>query len=212
MWVDLDPTTGDGRLDDEGREALVSSLRGAIDATSMPARFTHPALRARLAAITDPLVELDMVVAGRNAHLHHHAWVKATDAVIALAVRDDLHQLLVVPPGHLAASLARMARLTVRRDQPRADKPWPRSRSAELVHPDVEVRTRALADTDTGGSFAWHLEVLWGEGSPGLTGVDGPDGLFLVDPHQDVLHPVSNSTAYRLFSSSLSLAALQPAH
>lgn len=207
MWADLDPATGGGRLDDEAREALVGAVRGAAVGADVPAWLADAGLRTLLAPVAEPLAELDMVVAGADTRLRHQVWVGEAAAVVALAVRADLHQLLVVPPGHLAAGLARMARLTVRRHHTREDRSWPAARTPQLVTPDAEVRTRALADA--GGAFAWHLAVA-GTQAPGLTGVDGPGGLFWADPVEDLLRPASNTATYRLFSTAVPLEAIDP--
>lgn len=205
---EVDPTTSVIRLDDADLAALLGPAgREALD----------PGTRKRLAdaglvptlddTLRDPVVTLDVVVAGAS-RLEHRVWVTADHAVAVLGVQPGRHQLLVLPPSHLAAGLVRMTRLRPRRTGARLDRPWPRGDLDLLVDHDPGVRASALERA--GAGFAWRLAVTWSDERREVTATDGPDGPFLADPDRDALRPVSNTAVYRTFSTALPPAALAP--
>lgn len=203
------------RLDDDGLATLLdlaqggapdpAALTGIVDPGLGPP--LGPALAPALDTVREPRVTLDLVVAG-TSRLTHRAWVTPEHAVLVLGVRPDLHQLMVLPPSHLAAALVRLTRLRPRRTGERAERPCPRDALRLLVDPDPEVRGPALQRV--GASVAWRWGVAWSQGRSEVTGVDGENGLFLADAEAEVLRPVSNTTAYRIFSTVLPPDALTP--
>lgn len=207
-----EPTLAPVRLDDDGLATLLDLAQGGATDPAAPRGIDDPglgrALGPALDIVREPDVTLDLVVAG-TSRLTHRAWVTPECAVLVLGVRPDLHQLMALPPSHLAAALVRLTRLRPRRAGERARRPCPRDALRLLVDPDPEVRIPALQRM--GASVAWRLGVAWSQGRREVTGVDGEDGLFLADADGEVLRPVSNTAAYRIFSTVLPPDALTPA-
>lgn len=200
MLVEIDPVSGALRLDDDGLAAL-DSPSPAPEHPDLRAALGSMAVRAVLAARQAPVVTLDLVVAGPDTRLTHRAWVDEQWAGLQLQVRPGVHQLMAVPPGHLAAGLVRLVRLRPRRVDERTDVPFPRSRLDDLVATEQPLRAAALADA--GAELAWRLEVGSADGGQVLTATDGAGGLHLAEAGQDVLRAVSNTTGYRLLSTVL---------
>lgn len=99
--------------------------------------------------------------------------------------------------------------MTRMRPRPTADRE-PRGGEAALVDDDREVRLPALRAV--GAGFAWRLGVVWGDDERhDLTAIDGADGLFWADPEHQMLEPVSNTLAYRAFSTVLTASDQTPA-
>jgi hypothetical protein len=206
MLIDHDAAAGTVRVDEEGLRALLAARRGEVVPEASAALEAAEGLDADLGAVTDPLVSLGLVVAGPTARLEHRIWVDAERAVAVAEVRPGTSQLLVLPPAHLAAALARLARLRPRRTGERAERRWHDERLPELVAADPTVRAAALAEA--GAGHAWQLVVDWAGEERRLVGVDGEDGPFLADPEAGVLRPTSNTVLYRLFATVLPPAAL----
>ena len=193
------------RLDDAGLAALLAAGRGdgGGDGGQNGTTSADAGLLAAASTLRDALVELDVVVAG-TSRLEHRVWVAPDRAVFVLGVQPGLHQVLLLPPSHLAAALVRMTRLRPQRTGDRAPRPWPEQDLGRLVDPDAEVRGIALEEA--GATWAWRLGVSWADERVELTAVDGDGGLFLADG--DALVPISNTTAYRIFSTALPAEAL----
>lgn len=211
--IEVDAGSGVLRLDDDGLGALLASVAGDPDPELVAALDAAGATSLVDAALLDtarePEVVLDLVVAGTSTMLAHRAWVDPDRAVVVLGVRPGLHQLMVLPPAHLAAALVRMTRLRPRRTGPRTPRSHPSAGLAALVSADAGVRGSALGEVDAG--FAWRLGVAWaGSRRSEITAVDGRDGLFWAD--DGALHPVSNTTAYRAFATVLTAGEALSGH
>lgn len=193
--IEHDPTTGTVRVDDDG---LADLLAGSAEAP--------PPVREALPTLADPLVTLDLVVAGATARQHHRLWVDAERAVVLARVHGELSQLLVLPTDHVAAALTRLSRVRPRRTTRREERPCDAGLIEALVAVDEARRATALAAV--GAAVAWRLEVGWAGDTRRLHGTDGPEGCHLADPERDALLPTSPSVVYRLFASALPPAAL----
>jgi hypothetical protein len=198
--IELDATSGALRLDDDELAALLAAADGSSPDAELVAALDGSGSAAALGAVRASEVTLDLVVAGASSVLVHRAWVDPERAVVALGVRAGLHQVMVLPPAHVAAALVRMTRLRPRRTGVRAPRPHPAGGLDALVSTDDKVRSAAFAEAEAG--FAWRLGVSWA-GSPSsvVTAIDGRNGLFLAD--EVALHPVSNTMVYRAFTTVL---------
>lgn len=190
-------TVEDGlvRLDDAG----VAALLGGDDLEQeglLPAQET----------LRRPLVTLEVLVAGASLQLHRTA-VDAERAVVLLAVRPGLHQLMVLPPSHVAAALVRMTRSGPRRASAGARRAAPTEAVARLLSADGDVRRDVLEEV--GATLAWRLRVGWEGRHRDLVAVDGADGLHVVDEDDGALLPVSATSLYRVFSTALPPEALE---
>lgn len=190
-------TVQDGlvRLDDAGVAALLDG-DDLEQAGLLPAQET----------LRRPLVTLEVLVAGASLQLHRTA-VDAERAVVLLAVRPGLHQLMVLPPSHVAAALVRMTRSGPRRASAGARRAAPAEAVARLLSADTDVRRDVLQEA--GATLAWRLRVGWEGEHRDLVAVDGADGLHAVDEDDGALLPVSATTLYRVFSTALPPEALE---
>ena len=173
-------------------------------------RLDDEALAAHLGSIGRAEVELDLTVAGSAGVLRHRVLANPDEAVVVLAVREGLHQVMVVPPAHVAAALVRLTRMRPRPSGERAVRRFPAAGLEALVDDDVDVRLPALREV--GAGFAWRLDVAWADsGRHEVTAIDGAGGLFWADPAHEVFEPVSNTLAYRAFSTVLTAGDHPPA-
>jgi hypothetical protein len=184
-------TVHDGvvRLDDAGVAALLSA--DDVDVAGL-----GPALPT----VRRPLATVEVLVAGESIQLHR-AFVDAERAVVLLAVRPGLHQLMVLPPSHLAAALVRMTRTGPRRGAGREARPAPAEASTRLLSEDAAVRREVLHEARA--TLAWRLRVGRNGEHRDLVVVDGQDGLQVLDDEQGALIPVSATSLYRVFSTAL---------
>lgn len=172
-------------------------------------RLDDEGLASYLGSRSGSEVELDLVVAGSAAVLRHRVLAVPEEAVVVLGVRPGLHQVMVVPPSHVAAALVRLTRMRPRPTGARTPRRFPAAGLAALVDDDPEVRVPALREV--GAGFAWRLGVQWADGARrSVHAVDGADGLFWADPVDEVLDPVSNTLAYRAFSTVLTAGDAPP--
>lgn len=208
MLVELDQTSGAVRVDADGLAAL-ESADSHPSSPEVRAALESATVRRVLAASQAPLATMDLVVAGRDSRLAHRIRVGEEWAGLLLQVRSGLHQLMAVPPGHLAAALTRLVRLRPRRVDGREDLPYAGARVDELVDSDPDRRTPAL--TEAGADVAWRLLVRAGGTELGTTVTDGPAGARVADPEADVLRAVSNTTVYRILATALPAALGSPA-
>ena len=199
-------TVQDGvvRLDD----ADVAALVGSNDPDPRTSRDLERAgLGAALATLQSPSVTLEVLLAGATLQLHRAA-VDAERAVVLLGVRPGLHQLMVLPPSHLAAALVRMTRTGPRRASSGERRAAPAEGSARLLSADDDVRRHALRQA--AATLAWRLRVRWNGEHRDLVVVDGPDGLHVLDDEADELLAVSATSLYRVFTTALPPEALEP--
>lgn len=183
------------RLDDAGVAALLDG-DDLEQAGLLPAQET----------LRRPLVTLEVLVAGASLQLHRTA-VDAERAVVLLAVRPGLHQLMVLPPSHVAAALVRMTRSGPRRASAGPRRAAPAGAVARLLSADSDVRRDVLQEA--GATLAWRLRVGWEGRHRDLVAVDGADGLHVVDEDEGALLPVSATMLYRVFSTALPPEALE---
>lgn len=165
-------------------------------------RLDDDALASYLDTVGRPDVDLELVVAGTSGVLPHRILAVPDEAVVVLGVRPGLHQVMVLPPAHVAAALVRMTRLRPHPTRDRAVRRFPAAGLAALVDDDAQVRLDSLREV--GARFAWRLGVRWTDDERhDLTAVGGADGLFWADPVDQLLRPVSSTQAYRAFSTVL---------
>lgn len=170
-------------------------------------RLDDAGAAAALARLKGPSVTLEVLVAGATLQLHRAA-VDAERAVVLLAVRPGLHQLMELPPAHVAAALVRMTRTGPRRASSSERRTAPAEASTRLLSADDGVRRRALHEA--AATLAWRLRVGWHGEHRDLVVVDGPDGLHVLDDEADELLPVSATSLYRVFTTALPPEALEP--
>lgn len=186
------------RLDDAGVAALIP---GGDDPDRAVVRDLERAgLGPALETLRHPLVTVEVLVAGATLELHRVA-VDAEHAVVLLPVRPGLHQLMVLPPSHLAAALVRMTRTGPRKASGRERRTAPAEARTRLLSPDAGVRRAVLHDV--GATRAWRLRVGWDGEHRDLVAVDGPDGAHVLDDEAGALLPASATMLYRVFSTAL---------
>lgn len=195
MLAEVDAESGSVRLDDEGLSALLEG--------QPPTALDSERLAPALAALRQPTVALELVVGGSAARLAHRIGVSPDAAALLLGVRPGLHQLSVVPPSYVASALVRLTRLRPRPTAERSARAFSADRQEELTHEDPARRTAALAEA--GADHAWRLVVARAGDHRSITAVDGQAGLFLAEG--DTLLPITNTTAYRIFSTVLGAEA-----
>lgn len=198
MAGETDPSTGVARLDED---TLQAALGAAAGDSSRLAAVTEasgaPLPDAVLTTLADPVVEVVLEVASAPQVLRHRVWLRPGHAVLVLAVRPGLLQLVEQPPDRLTAALVRLTRMRPRRRRAAGTTSLPGDRLPELVAAGPDVRRAALADA--GADFAWRLRATWDGGGRLLTAVDGPRGLHLAGPDGSLV-PTSNTEAYRILS------------
>ena len=198
-------TVQDGvvRLDDAGVAALLGG--DELDLAVTPA-LDRAGLRPVMDTVRRPVVTLEVLVAGSSLQLHRVA-VDAERAVVLLAVRPGLQQLMVLPPSHVAAALVRVTRTGPRRGSGSGRRrAAPSQAAARLLSVDADVRRDVLHEA--GATLAWRLRVGWNGEHRDLVVVDGTDGPHVVDDGGALL-PVSATTLYRVFSTALPPQALE---
>lgn len=199
-------TDGVVRLDDATVTVLLATDARDVDprvVTELDGAGVLPAL----ATLRRPLVSMEVLVAGSSIQVHR-ALVDADRAVLLLAVRPGQHQLMVVPPAHLAAALLRMTRTGPRRSSGTQPRPAPEDAVLRLLSEDDDVRHHALREV--GATLAWRLRVRWRSEHRDLVVVDSAGGLRVLDDDAGALLPTSATTLYRVFSTALPPAALEP--
>jgi len=198
-------TVRDGvvRLDDAGVTAL---LAGDDHDRDLVSGLDRAGMLPALDTVRRPVVTLEVLVAGAALQVHRVA-VDAERAVVLLAVTPGLHQLMVLPPSHVAAALVRMTRTGPRRVTGSDRRSAPADAAARLLSADADVRRAALHEV--GGRLAWRLRVGWDGQHQDLVVVDTDGGFHVLDQGDGVLLPVSATTLYRVFSTALPPGALE---
>lgn len=196
-------TVQDGvvRLDDAGVAALMGG--DELDAAVTP-DLDRAELRLARDTVHRPVVTLEVLVAGTTLQRHRIA-VDAERAVVLLSVRPGIHQLMVLPPSHVAAALARMTRTGPQRASARRPRATPTGATARLLSAEADARRDVLHEL--GATLAWRLRVGWHGEHHDLVVVDGTDGLHVVDDRGTLL-PVTATMLYRVFSTALPPGAL----
>lgn len=172
--------------------ATWAALAGAeqVDPQLAQVAAAVPGGEQALEAARDPRVVVQVQTATPGGVFAHEAWVSEEAVAVLLDLgRGDDRRLLVLPPDHLAASLARIVGLAPRAHAP-ADREARPVQEAEL---DAWFDTGSAASTTTtgpagaalGADRAWRL-VAAAVGSDAaplmLAAVDGRDsGLWVVD-------------------------------
>lgn len=199
-------TVQDGvvRLDDAGVAALLSG--DGLDRATTRA-LGGAGIAPAVETLRGPVVTLEVLIAGAELQLHRAA-VDAQRAVVLLSVRPGLHQLMVLPPSHVAAALVRMTRTGPRRAPAGERRTAPAEAAARLLSADGDERRHVLHEI--GATLAWRLRVGWQGEQRDLVAVDGPDGSHVLDADAGALQPVSATTLYRVFATVLPPAALEP--
>jgi len=192
------------RLDDAGVAAVLGD--GDLD-DAATAELAAAGLGPALVTVRRPIVTLEVRVAGSSTQVHRIA-VDAERAVVLLAVRPGLHQLMVLPPSHVAAAVVRITRIGPRRSPAGGPRPAPADAVARLLSDDSAVRHDALRAASA--TLAWRLRVAWDAEHRDLVVVDGTDGMHVLDEEDGALLPVSATTLYRVFSTALPPEALEP--
>lgn len=192
------------RLDDHGVAAL---LGGEDPDPGAVSKLERVGLGPALETLRRPLVTVEVLVAGTSLQRHRGA-VDPERAVVLLAVRPDLHQLMVLPPSHLAAALVRMTRTGPHRASAGERRGAPADAVARLLSANDDVRRQALQEA--GARLAWRLRVGWADEHRDLVVVDGPDGSHVLDDEAGALVPVSATSLYRVFTTALPPGALEP--
>lgn len=167
-------------------------------------------------AVRAPGGRLQLDVSNRDGVAVHRAWLTPDAVALLLAVREDLHDLLTVPPDALPGLLARTVRIGPRKDPARGRRAVPPGAADDLVHTDPHRRAAAFEAAGAGDRhFAWRLQTVWpddatpdGLSGRGLAVLDGPDGMFSVEEddtggHGEVLVPTTASQVWRAFTSLL---------
>jgi len=192
------------RLDDAGVAAVLGD--GDLD-DAATAELAAAGLGPALVTVRRPIVTLEVRVAGSSTQVHRIA-VDAERAVVLLAVRPGLHQLMVLPPSHVAAAVVRITRTGPRRSPAGGPRPAPADAVARLLSDDSAVRHDALRAASA--TLAWRLRAAWDAEHRDLVVVDGTDGMHVLDEEDGALLPVSATTLYRVFSTALPPEALEP--
>ena len=192
------------RLDDAGVAAVLGD--GDLD-DAATAELAAAGLGPALVTVRRPIVTLEVRVAGSSTQVHRIA-VDAERAVVLLAVRPGLHQLMVLPPSHVAAAVVRITRIGPRRSPAGGPRPAPADAVARLLSDDSAVRHDALRAASA--TLAWRLRAAWDAEHRDLVVVDGTDGMHVLDEEDGALLPVSATTLYRVFSTALPPEALEP--
>ncbi|NYD40533.1 hypothetical protein [Nocardioides panaciterrulae] len=207
MLLETDPAGGAARLDAAGVAALLGAARGEPAAPEATVALASGRLDAELALLGDPLVALELVVAGGSVRLAHRGWVGPELAVLLAGVhaegggqeggQEGEWRLLSMPPAFLTAGLVRLTRIRPRRD---VGEPLAGAWHDDLVAAEESARRAAL--DGLGADFAWRLRATWPGGERLLHAVDGAHGLHLADA-SGRLGRVSNTFGYRVLSTLL---------
>ncbi|HEV2798065.1 MAG TPA: hypothetical protein VGV65_10640 [Nocardioides sp.] len=187
------------RLDDATVTTLLDPGSGDLDPRVL-GDLDAAGVLAAVETIRRPLVSVEVVVAGAALQVHR-ALVDPQRAVLLLAVRPGLHQLMVVPPSHLAAALVRMTRTGPRRSSGSRSRPAPDDAAARLLAEDDEARLGVLREV--GATLGWRLRVRWDGDHRDLVVLDCADGWHVLDDEEGALLPTSATTLYRVFSTAL---------
>lgn len=197
MTVTFDPERGRLLLDSAAFDDLVAWASGGrptaaaaelADAGVIVGGRPHPTLEPALAAVTEPVCRLSLVVGGAEPI---PGWVTPGAATMLLPLPDGVLDLVTVPPPFLPAALARIVKL------------GPRRRT------DADPRQLTTAELDellaTDGHVRWTVECEWStaSGRADQRRVDVvdhlPRGLWLLEPTEGrlLLWPTTPTAVWR---------------
>jgi hypothetical protein len=213
MTIAFDTRTGRLRLDQETFDCLVAWVEGAgapgprlaelRDAGAIERGLPHPAVRAGLEAVTEPVCRLQMASLDDSGERKAgDGWVSSDAAALLLDVPGGMRELVTVHPTLLPMAIARVVRLGPHKDPGREPLHLPRELYDGLLGADPAERRRAAdglfaSASDpplsavveclvTGPWRLWAATLTWTtpQGDPGvhtLQVVDTSAGLCLVD-------------------------------
>lgn len=201
--------------------ATWAALAGAeqVDPQLTEVAAAVPGGEQALEAGRDPRVVVQVQTATPGGVFTHEAWVDEDAAAVLLDLgRGEDRRLLVLPPDHLAASLARMVGLAPRAHAP-ADREARAVQESELeawfgaASPGGHAPTERAGAT-LGADRAWRL-VAAAVGSDAaplmLAAVDGRDsGLWVVEVGEDVEGGATPGSAEATAAGGLLLVPATP--
>ena len=180
------------------------SFQELLDGADVPPELLEvTGVAEALAAVRSPAVVIHVDIASRGVQQTHRVWVDGEMAAMLLAVRDEEHQLVAVPPAFLASGLARVLRIGPHRTDERASRAVEEDVVADLFADSDILRASALETL--GADFAWNLGLSWPDGDRGLCVVDGREGSWIVtgDEEQTCLEPATSTDIWRRLTTLL---------
>lgn len=198
MRIDVDDQVI--RLDRAGFDELVGEAERPEDSAALRV----PGVPQAISAVRNPVVQLNVDVAGHAAVQTHRVWVDHDMAAFLLAVHDGEHQLMAVPPALVAAGLARVLRVGPQPVGPRAARAVDAELLADLFHPDELRRGSAFTILDL--DFAWNLALVWPGGERWLAVGQGRQGAWRVTGEGEHLElvPTNGTEIWRSLTGLLS--------
>lgn len=192
----LEVRGGAVRLDN----ADFARLLGAPDHPANAEALSVPGMPEGLAAVRNPLVEVDVLCSGAQALTRHHAWLSEQAALFLLTVREEERQVLVTSPAHLPSGVARVVRLHPEPVPDREPAAVTEGVLSDLFDEDSAARCAAL--DRTGAEAAWSATARWDEGERWVPVLRRADGLRLLDSYDEQWWqvPVSATEVWRLLT------------
>lgn len=192
----IEVNSGAVRLD---RESFQQLVRG----TEASEALEVPGVPEALQAVRSPSIVINIDVAGPTGLHTHRVWVDAEMAAMLLAVRDEEHQLIAVPPAFVASGLARVLRLRPHKVGVRESREVEEEVIADLFAGNDILRASAFETLAAG--FAWNLGLSWPDGDRWLSVVVGRDGAWIVtgDENQPRLQPATSTYIWRRLTTLL---------
>ena len=142
-----------------------------------------PGVAEAIAATREPVVTVQVDVAGEAAALRHVCWVGHEAVAMLAQVHDAGHQLIVMPPSLLAGGIARVVRLGPHQVADREPRAVDVELLDDLFHGD-QLR-RASAYQMLGAQLAWIVAAEGDVGERRLAVLRTGDGLWLVEPDDE---------------------------
>jgi hypothetical protein len=154
-----------------------------------------PGMAEALAAARNPLLRLQLDVAGERGALRHLAFVDLEAVALLAQVRGEEYQLMALPPAHLAGALARLTHLGPIRSP---DGPLPRTVDVQVLDDLVgdDPRRRAEAFRVSGLRRAWVLAASGPGIEQRLAVAEDGSGRWLVEPAADGWHLVPTDATH----------------
>lgn len=191
------------RLDNSAFFSLVNEP----DAPKHHEVLAIPGMREGLRAVRQPLIEIDVLIAGVHDIARHHAWLGEGIALFLLTVKEPARQLLVTTPGHVPSGLARILRLGPRAGGVREPITVDgyEVESVFAAEDLVDRHRREAVFQRWGADGAWSVVLTHDDQERRIILLDDPTGLRLVLPDPDPptpdqtwqAVPISPTTAWR---------------